>query len=435
MRSLKIFKRLLSLCISVLFLISAIITGSAVCLNGDIDNDNSFSVADARLALYFTANILTPSEEEQYAADVNRDGYITTEDAVIILRIASGIQKPSPHEYSDWEIVEDPTCTEDGYAVSYCNICDKPFRKKLYAKGHNFIIPGCTEDGYCSDCGETKPATGHNFVNGTCSVCNFSTKSPAITYKGKTISFNSTSEKVISALGKAQDTLTDTTTLGPVKILIYYTDYKDLGVFTFFNNKLSQFYTNASKADVSHKNKEYSLKQSAVSSTKLNIGDIAVEAFVDKVDGGVYSFLATVGEQYQYYTTDDFTANERLILHLVNGCRALHNASPLLYSEKAHNSAYKHSLDMATNNYFSHYGLNNSTPGDRMRAANINWWMCAENIAAGYLDAYVQNDGWYNSPGHRANMLTPELEYLGVGIAFNGFSTYRFYATQNFYSD
>ena len=434
MRFLKISKYFFSLFFSVVTVILLTVNTGAVCINGDVDNDTIFSTEDARLALCFVSDLLSPTEEQFNAADANRDGYITTEDAVIILRLASGVQKPSTHEYTDWEIVEDATCTNDGYAVCTCTLCKKTFTKILYAEGHIPVGLSCTENGICETCDEVIPAPGHTFVNGTCSVCDFSKKQPNITYKNKTIKFYSTSESIISILGKPCDTLTDATVHGTLKILVYYSNYKDLGIFTFFDNKLSQFYTNNLATVVEHKNKRYSLKGSTVSDSKLYIGDITIEPYVDEVDNKTYSFLATVEEKYEYADTSDFTANEKLILHLVNGCRALHKCPPLLYSEKAHNSAYKHSLDMASNNYFSHIGLNGSDPGDRMSAEGIAWHMYAENIAAGYPDAYYQNNGWYNSTGHRANMLIPDLEYLGVGIAYKKHSTYRYYATENFFS-
>ena len=41
--------------------------------------------------------------------------------------------------------------------------------------------------------------------------------------------------------------------------------------------------------------------------------------------------------------------------------------------------------------------------------------MAAENIAAGYATPKAVVEGWMNSPGHRANILTSGLKKLGVG--------------------
>jgi len=54
-----------------------------------------------------------------------------------------------------------------------------------------------------------------------------------------------------------------------------------------------------------------------------------------------------------------------------------------------------------------------------------------------YEFAKVVVDGWMNSPGHRANILNPDFEYLGCGCAKyeqkeNGYAMLCFKLTQNF---
>ena len=56
----------------------------------------------------------------------------------------------------------------------------------------------------------------------------------------------------------------------------------------------------------------------------------------------------------------------------------------------------------------------------RMRAGNGMWhggtsgWS-GENVAVGQANAKEVTNVWYNSPGHRANMLNPNFRYIGVG--------------------
>ena len=40
-------------------------------------------------------------------------------------------------------------------------------------------------------------------------------------------------------------------------------------------------------------------------------------------------------------------------------------------------------------------------------------------------------EGWMNSPGHRENILNPDLTELGVGF-YQGSGSYRYYWTQCF---
>jgi uncharacterized protein YkwD len=89
---------------------------------------------------------------------------------------------------------------------------------------------------------------------------------------------------------------------------------------------------------------------------------------------------------------------------------------------------------MANKNYFSHTNLEGVSSSERITNAGIEWRSCGENIAAGIRDSYAANNGWYNSSGHRSNMLNTNFENIGIGIAYNKNSNYHYYATQNFYT-
>ncbi len=70
--------------------------------------------------------------------------------------------------------------------------------------------------------------------------------------------------------------------------------------------------------------------------------------------------------------------------------------------------------------------------------AGISYSAAAENIAAGYRTPEEVVNGWMNSPRHRANILNPDLDYLGVGFYCDsegiGSTNYRYYWAQNFCS-
>ena len=57
------------------------------------------------------------------------------------------------------------------------------------------------------------------------------------------------------------------------------------------------------------------------------------------------------------------------------------------------------------------------TPTDRLACAGINI-PAGENLAASPPEQAVQ--GWMNSPGHRANILTGKYVCCGIGVAWNG---------------
>jgi uncharacterized protein YkwD len=92
-----------------------------------------------------------------------------------------------------------------------------------------------------------------------------------------------------------------------------------------------------------------------------------------------------------------------------------------------------HSDDMATQNYFEHTSLDGRQFGDRMTDAGFTGgapW--GENIAAGSATPEDVVRGWMGSPGHCANIMSPQFRVIGIGYAFDGGSTFGHYWTQNF---
>jgi uncharacterized protein YkwD len=126
------------------------------------------------------------------------------------------------------------------------------------------------------------------------------------------------------------------------------------------------------------------------------------------------------------------------VWRLINQQRAASGLPPLNWSDELWCAARGHSVDMATNNCFSHYGcLDNATSWQRI--ANCGYQMATggENIAAGFptpasVVQFWVVQVWVESSGHRANILNPNFRDLGVGYAFNPSSTYLHYWTLDF---
>jgi uncharacterized protein YkwD len=76
---------------------------------------------------------------------------------------------------------------------------------------------------------------------------------------------------------------------------------------------------------------------------------------------------------------------------------------------------------MALRGYFDHTTPEGQQPWDRMDDAGVRGWTNAgENIAYGYETADAVQAGWMDSPGHRANILTPGFTHVGVGTFQEG---------------
>lgn len=95
-------------------------------------------------------------------------------------------------------------------------------------------------------------------------------------------------------------------------------------------------------------------------------------------------------------------------------------------------AAQLHSEDMAANDYFSHESADGTTFVERVQEAGYdNYEFLGENIAVGYSDAQSVVDAWMSSEGHCNNIMNPDFEELGVGIAENEVDN-RYYWVQEF---
>jgi uncharacterized protein YkwD len=107
------------------------------------------------------------------------------------------------------------------------------------------------------------------------------------------------------------------------------------------------------------------------------------------------------------------------VVDLTNQHRADAGLPALTVDQRLVNAAQAHSDDMAVHDTMSHTGSDGSNPGQRITAAGYSWRAWAENVAAGYPDAPSVDQGWWNSPGHRANMLSTSITQIGVGLAYS----------------
>lgn len=124
------------------------------------------------------------------------------------------------------------------------------------------------------------------------------------------------------------------------------------------------------------------------------------------------------------------------VVAITNAYRQQAGLKPLRLNAQLTASAQAHTEDMALNDFFSHSGSNRSTIFDRAEQVNYNYSLVAENIAAGYTTPTAVVKAWMDSPGHRANMMYPDLQEIGVGVYFlandTGTTNYQYYWTQDF---
>jgi uncharacterized protein YkwD len=129
---------------------------------------------------------------------------------------------------------------------------------------------------------------------------------------------------------------------------------------------------------------------------------------------------------------------ERKVFDLTNDVRRDHHLRPLNRDTTLIDIARAHSNDMLKRNYFSHASPDGKSLQDRVVPAYARSLSRAgENIWGGHgydysdstLMARIIVDSWLSSPGHRANLLNPNFNYVGVGVSAMG---KEIRATQNF---
>ncbi len=123
---------------------------------------------------------------------------------------------------------------------------------------------------------------------------------------------------------------------------------------------------------------------------------------------------------------------EREMLVLINQERAELGLAPLRLELSLNDAAEQHSLWMLDTNTFSHTGIGNSSSTDRIVQAEFDldgYWSTGENIAIQSIrgpegisdDVADLHAALMASPGHRANLLNPDYDYIGIGIEIGTF--------------
>lgn len=117
------------------------------------------------------------------------------------------------------------------------------------------------------------------------------------------------------------------------------------------------------------------------------------------------------------------SANE--LIALTNGARQRSGLPAIAQDRRLDAVASARSQDMLDRNYFSHHiPPGNQTVADLLHREGIPFLSVAENIEFNTALAFATVDfaanDFMSSPAHRANILDPRWDRIGVGVAQNG---------------
>jgi uncharacterized protein YkwD len=132
------------------------------------------------------------------------------------------------------------------------------------------------------------------------------------------------------------------------------------------------------------------------------------------------------------FQTDKFSPNESLesqMIVLVNKERTERGLTALAFDPILRDVGRGHSADMFKRGYFAHTSPEGQNVADRVEKAGITYEVVGENLA--YAPSLsLAHTGLMNSPGHKANILSPDYHKVGIGIEDGG--VYGLMVTQVF---
>jgi len=112
----------------------------------------------------------------------------------------------------------------------------------------------------------------------------------------------------------------------------------------------------------------------------------------------------------------DAAARMGQTLTQINTYRRSAGLPSLTTNAKLTSAAAAHACDLVKMRKLSHSGSNGSSLADRVKAQGYRYRIVNENIADTTPSSPVA-PLWYNSPGHRRNMLEPGITDIGLALA------------------
>jgi uncharacterized protein YkwD len=127
-------------------------------------------------------------------------------------------------------------------------------------------------------------------------------------------------------------------------------------------------------------------------------------------------------QEYQLHLQEgtgapDLRAAEEQIFALGNQARAQAGVAKLAWDPALAAAALQHCRMMAAAGPISHQYRGEPDLGSRASQAGAHFGLIEENVAVAPSPAAV-HQGWMQSPGHRQNLLNPEVDHVGIAVVY-----------------
>ena len=105
------------------------------------------------------------------------------------------------------------------------------------------------------------------------------------------------------------------------------------------------------------------------------------------------------------------------VIDWTNTQRTKYGLAPLKVNTKLNTMAQAKIEDMFKNQYFAHYSPSGEGVADLAKKVNYEFLLIGENLAMGnFASDEDLVEAWMNSPEHRANILNPHYQEIGVAV-------------------
>ena len=112
----------------------------------------------------------------------------------------------------------------------------------------------------------------------------------------------------------------------------------------------------------------------------------------------------------------DFSLEEWEVLYLTNAVRLENDLEPVSVFKELQDAANVRKSEIES--VFSHTRPDNTGMETVLSEKNVAWDTCGENIAKGQDSSTEVINAWWNSDGHRSNILNSEYTHMAAGFSY-----------------
>jgi uncharacterized protein YkwD len=119
--------------------------------------------------------------------------------------------------------------------------------------------------------------------------------------------------------------------------------------------------------------------------------------------------------QSVFATSNNLTVAEQYLLAAANEARANQGLSPLRLDPVLTEASAAHAREMANHEDISHQFNDEPDLAERGASAGAHFSLISENVGEAPSSVII-HDLWMHSPGHRANLLDPNIDAIGIAV-------------------